>query len=436
MEQHTHEEGADERALVVYSTCKDLVPVSSRALVDTSAERATDEKLSAEEQELREELEEMEEMLEQANTAIAQFTSDLRKHPSVDSRMRELDSFEEAQIAAQCDLNEVQEEVAKLQDQIARLRTGRSEQPAGDDDEFYWEDEDSIEDRKRIMMEVQAMRRNGADENSIQNHVKNLRKSFAWMRENQVSGAVSNSRNHRRLCKKLYAKIVARTHPDKTSDPDLNELFLRARSLHQREDLDGLQTLWDALQGGNFKRSDLKAVIDRLRARLEEVTEKLAEIMNSPVQGLLRFALANGIYSAQQKYLIHLNEAHARMSATLGMTEAAIFNGRKQIENLKIQIEALQGKRALGIDIVEYKDDDAPDFLVSLRDADSDIEDDGDTEDGVIDSDEPERDFEYEDDEDAFYPQAEYDDEEVREQDEDDNTGDWEQAQNEDGDAD
>lgn len=443
MEQHINEEAEaiNERALVVLSTCKDLVPFEA---ITTMAETdwRNDETLSEEERELRAELEEMESMLTSINEIMVKFSNDLRTDPGVNRRFIALEEMEAEQLEADAVLEDAQAEIKRLRSQIERLRTGRSEEAAGEDSNFYYEDEDSEEDRQRIKMEVEALRHMEVSESDIRKHVQNLRKSFQIIRERQAQAEQDQNtfenatRNRRRICKKLYTKISARTHPDRTSDSDLNTLFLRAVNLYNKLDLDGLTILWNALQGGNFRRSDLKAAIDLLRERLQEVEGKLAEIMNSQAHALLTFANAHGLWAAQAKYARHLEESVHQATAKLGMTKAAGHNAQKSIERLTIEIEALRGKRALGIDIVEYKDDDKPDFIY-FPEAISDMEE--------VDPNDPIVGFKPEEDDGQQvgrgYTGVDLDPDAVTDAvdwDDDDNTGDWEQAgdEDEDGDAD
>lgn len=69
----------------------------------------------------------------------------------------------------------------------------------------------------------------------------------------------------------LFRKIARRTHPDKTKDPEIQALFIPARKYYEEDDLEGLQRIWEVLNGK--KSSLLDLLLKRLEKELRELDE-------------------------------------------------------------------------------------------------------------------------------------------------------------------
>lgn len=69
----------------------------------------------------------------------------------------------------------------------------------------------------------------------------------------------------------LFRKIAAKTHPDKTKDPEMHQLFLQAKVCKDRNDYAGLKDIWECICG---RRSSL---LDKLLKRLHT---ELLELQN------------------------------------------------------------------------------------------------------------------------------------------------------------
>lgn len=332
----------------------------------------TDESLSEEEKSLRAEAEQLQTILSQANLAIEGISHDLRASPRVSGQIEVLDAIDEAIEQARSNTERNRDEVARLRAQIDRLRTGRTEQKV----DLLFDEEDTDDERSAIQQRVDSMRGQGANEEEVAEEVTRLRgvlrrnrELFAEVNERVAKG----TRNHRRICKALYQKISARTHPDKTSDVTLNEMFIEAKMMYDRLDMDGLKEVWDALKGGGtFKRSRLRAAIQRLRDRVAELANQLAAINASPILRLIHIANEQGLSAAQNEYSKLLESQTVRSSKMLNVFQSSEFHYLQESEKLRKELIKLQELKAAGIDIQEYKDDDAPEFLKGMADEDAD----------------------------------------------------------------
>jgi hypothetical protein len=71
--------------------------------------------------------------------------------------------------------------------------------------------------------------------------------------------------------KKLFRKIAAKTHPDKTTDLKLQALFVEAKKAYAQDDYAALQVIWDQVRG---KASNL---FERMMTRLQELRNIIAQ---------------------------------------------------------------------------------------------------------------------------------------------------------------
>ena len=75
----------------------------------------------------------------------------------------------------------------------------------------------------------------------------------------------SKSKGNREKIKKLFKRIASKTHPDKTKDPFLQELFVRARLCVRANDYASLLNIWDAIKLSKKKNSLVAALAARVR---------------------------------------------------------------------------------------------------------------------------------------------------------------------------
>lgn len=82
--------------------------------------------------------------------------------------------------------------------------------------------------------------------------------------------------------KSIYRKITMKTHPDRTTDKILNELFLEAKSCYKANDLQGLEEVWECVK---IKKSRLLSRlierISKLKLELDKASIEFGKLINS-----------------------------------------------------------------------------------------------------------------------------------------------------------
>lgn len=295
--------GQQGTALVVASGPTALA--TTRTLEELASEYEADRKRA---EDLQKELDDLKKASDEFEKAGAELRHRLNSKPGV--------AFEQHALMEACrELEDVEEQVDAL----------RRELYAHDEDEpdFVEPSEDLPEDEP-VEVEAEA---------------------------NSASEDISCPRNVRRACKKLYSKISSRTHPDKTSDPDLNSLFLVAASMYKRLDLPGLEGVWEALQGGSVRRSSLKMLIAKLSAELDEVRAKLFNMLSSEVGELMRmnrdlgFETMSSLYTGSlRRQSISARMALRKLKGTL--QDLLEEKTRRRVANINVQIEEAGGVEA------------------------------------------------------------------------------------------
>ena len=212
------------------------------------------------------------EMLDRMRNRISHMEAKLRKDKKVDALYNQV-HFERANIMG---LRSILAEARNELDSLLRKEEEEESIPETEYGELG--DEDEGED--------------GDDEESCES-------------EETVSEEVSSSRNIKRVCKTLFAKIASRTHPDKTNNAELIELFSVARSYYKAYNLPGLSEIWEAVQGGKskFQASKLRKLRDSLAQQLEEVLHELQQMMNSGSADLVKIFHYAGEHYAIIEYL-------------------------------------------------------------------------------------------------------------------------------------
>lgn len=134
--------------------------------------------------------------------------------------------------------------------------------------------------------------------------------------------------------KRLYRQIAARSHPDKTDDPNMHRLFIAAKSAYEVRDIETIRMVHKAV----MTVGDLRAATpeqrryDLLRIRLDEVKQGLERARNE-----LKAAKSHSMLNAAETYkqrvaAIGQENADREFQAAL---EQRVFQLRQTVETLK-----------------------------------------------------------------------------------------------------
>lgn len=123
--------------------------------------------------------------------------------------------------------------------------------------------------------------------------------------EGDISSALSNNPDADEI-NTLFKRIAFKTHPDRTDNTSLHGLFVLAKELRDKEDLEGLKSLWDVVTGKAEKlESKLQRRLLELTTELSRLRESLAYLKSSNDYKIAEFF-------EQDKYTV-LSAAHAQM---------------------------------------------------------------------------------------------------------------------------
>lgn len=305
-------ENNSEKALVVVETTK-LLTIEVDELLEAAGE---EDKISdAEISDLERHLKHHEKVRDQMRDHIAYIEARLRKNEKAEEAYNKV-HFEQANlIGLHVMLREAQEELhAILREEMIE---GQPEQLGfGDDDE-----------------DGDGSSRDHGDDEVIDTEERD---------EDADEEGPHASRNIKRVCKTLFAKIALKTHPDKTKDAELIELFSVARSYYKACNLPGLKEIWEAVQGGvsKFKASRLRKLRDKLRAELGAVIAELEALMASGKAELIKIYNFAGEHHATVEYinmleqaLYHLGNERQQTLATLEYVRAEIKKRKRSKNN-------------------------------------------------------------------------------------------------------
>lgn len=308
--ERTDEEIPTEKALVVIETSKHLSVAIETA--DDDSYGAEPEVTEEEVNQLQGHLKQHEEVRDAIRKKIAFVEDRLRKRPAIKEQY-EMMCFEDSQIAGlEAMLRDAQAELHDL------LRKEMQEQEQSDDDvgeDAECENEDSEE----------------IDDDQYEDSCN--------VEEEQSEERTS--RNVRRVCKSLFSKIAARTHPDKVKDPQLHELFIAARAYYKAFNVAGLTEIWEAVQGGasSYKASKLRKLRDKLLSELREVVLELEAISQSSKGQLVQMYQMAGEDYAAFEYRNMISRAIQRMQIHREQVVSALSHVRCEIEKRKGTVE-------------------------------------------------------------------------------------------------
>ncbi len=283
-----------EGSLVVRQTALDLAIQHSD--FDPSS-RVKDEDLEAEHASVEAEYNHVDGLATRLRNQLETFSLEMNNHPLVHGefiRRIELSSaIEEAQ--------------GKLLD----LRREAKAVNAFNKDDLPDGDEDEREERERLE----------DDEDDYEDEEDEERAEYDKSVEREAKSKaeeIRGTRNVRRLCKAIWNKIAGRTHPDKTKDTSLHELFQEARKCYDRLDLDGLAEIWDAVSGDTKSRkAKIRAKLEKLRQALKRRMEDLSNLTSSDAFMLMKIASENGGGYAAQVYARNMRGENQGLSIQL-----------------------------------------------------------------------------------------------------------------------
>lgn len=296
----------------------------------------SDEEMDEEESKLSSEVKRLEALNERIRVTFQTFSDDLVVDPTVKGLIKKNEILEESREEVSIELMALSEKIQRVRDEI--------------------DAEDGVEDDAGVECE---------------NEEENKEEV-----EDEEEKEQQTTRNIRRLCKALFHKIAGKTHPDRTKDKDLIQLFMEAKRMYERFNLEALKDIWEALKGGNPKRSRIRARIEALRNRIDELNMALANATNSPLAALLNIANTAGLQIARMNYRGILDKEARGQIDKLNRMHKEADSLRESLAKLE---EILARKRA-GEYVDEFEDEEEEDLstrrLESLDENREDNEDD------------------------------------------------------------
>lgn len=149
-----------------------------------------------------------------------------------------------------------------------------------------------------------------------------------------------------KLCKKLFYKIVLKTHPDKTKDESKHALYRASVTAYEAFDLDTLKMIWDSIKGGSKKskgaartlkellesnneefRLSLEDEIDDLEKQIERIQQSKQILENSEFSRVVRAYLEGG-----DSYAIEIYKKILELSIAMYSKQLALL--RKSLRSL------------------------------------------------------------------------------------------------------
>ena len=79
----------------------------------------------------------------------------------------------------------------------------------------------------------------------------------------------------------LFRRIAAKTHPDKTPNPAMHVLFIRAKELRKKRDLEGMRALYEQVINNNTEDLERKRLIEKLQSELAQLDATLYHLKTS-----------------------------------------------------------------------------------------------------------------------------------------------------------
>lgn len=135
---------------------------------------------------------------------------------------------------------------------------------------------------------------------------------------------------HERQCAIIFRRIARKTHPDKTKDTKLHELFLAAKISYQNQDLDALLVIWRQVESGN--------VGNRAQRRSKSHKKKLEEQLRESIAHTIRQREALMQQHTYQLYQVYLVSPDAGIRAYGHIAHQSLHNARCEERQLEMTL--------------------------------------------------------------------------------------------------
>lgn len=300
---------------------KALVPVAGQMVLHSIAKDLGDT------QEMEKEADEIEERVNQLELQKAELTDALetyvrakRAHPDFRGRTQQNDNLK-AQIKI------MEEEAMRLQLQMLSdsMENGDKDEPVVG--EHRPDSEDEEDGSAEGVMENE-------DDESVE--LEDLTPDEIYKYEEELK-KFRGRRDVSRDCKNLFKKIAAKTHPDRTADTEMHDLFRAARLLAEVNDYRGLVEVWAILKTGRSpRRARAEARLLLMQNKAFKVSREVQSLLGSDANRLLQMEVTgypDHAHSMFGRLLEHernrLMEKHEALRNEISRVKGKINRGEK-----------------------------------------------------------------------------------------------------------
>lgn len=186
-------------------------------------------------------------------------------------------SAEEQVVAAQQKRDDLQSKIQAINERMVKMSSEVLEYNKSlldDMQEIEKEIEElEAEKRQRIMDEHSSNRTSvddDLDEAFSQFYQNFSEREQQRHREYNAQFEDSHRRKRSKEAAKLFRKLAMKTHPDRTSDPEMHKLFIAAKQYYLYDDVEGLQAIFEAVSGNR-----MSSLLNRLFKKLQELLSEI-----------------------------------------------------------------------------------------------------------------------------------------------------------------
>lgn len=251
---------------------KALVPVAGQMVLHSIAKDLGDtQEMEKEANEIEARVNQLELQKAELTDALETFVRAKRAHPDFRGRTQQNDNLK-AQIKI------MEEEAMRLQLQmLADSETGGKDEPVVG--EHRPDSEDEEDGSAEGVME---------DEEDEAVGLEDLTPDEIYKYEEELK-KFRGRRDVSRDCKNLFKKIAAKTHPDRTADTEMHDLFRAARVLAEVNDYRGLVEVWAILKTGRSpRRARAEARLLLMQNKAYKVSREVQLLLGSDANRLLQ----------------------------------------------------------------------------------------------------------------------------------------------------